>query len=45
MNPWQALLDVLGGVLNFFYQIIPSLGISIILLTLVIALLSFNYFL
>ena len=41
MNPWQALLDVLGGVLNFFYQIIPSLGIAIILLTLVIALLLF----
>ena len=41
MNPWQALLDVIGGVLNFFYQIIPSLGIAIILLTLVIALLLF----
>jgi YidC/Oxa1 family membrane protein insertase len=41
VNPWQALLDVLGGVLNFFYQIIPNLGISIILLTLVIALLLF----
>ena len=41
MNPWQALLDVLGGVLDFFYQIIPNLGISIILLTLVIALLLF----
>lgn len=41
MNPWQALLDVIGGVLNFFYQIIPNLGIAIILLTLAISLLLF----
>ena len=31
MNPWQLLLDLLGGVLNFFYQIIPNLGVAIIL--------------
>lgn len=41
MNPWNLLLDLLGGVLNFFYQIIPNLGISIILLTLAISLVMF----
>lgn len=41
MNPWNLLLDLIGGVLNFFYQIIPSLGIAIILLTLAISLVLF----
>lgn len=41
MNPWNLLLDLLGGVLNFFYQIIPNLGIAIILLTLAISLVMF----
>ncbi len=41
MNPWNLLLDLLGGVLNFFYQIIPNLGIAIILLTLAISLVLF----
>jgi len=41
VNPWNLLLDLLGGVLNFFYQIIPNLGISIILLTLAISLVMF----
>ncbi len=41
MNPWQLLLDLLGGVLNFFYQIIPNLGVAIILLTLAISLVLF----
>ena len=45
MNPWNLLLDLLGGVLNFFYQILPgpmqNLGIAIILLTLAISLVMF----
>ena len=41
MNPWNLLLDLLGGVLNFFYQIIPNLGVAIILLTLAISLVLF----
>ncbi len=41
MNPWNLLLDLLGGVLNFFYQFIPNLGIAIILLTLAISLVLF----
>ena len=41
LNPWNLLLDLLGGVLNFFYQFIPNLGIAIILLTLAISLVLF----
>jgi len=41
VNPWNLLLDLLGGVLNFFYQIIPNLGIAIIFLTLAISLVLF----
>ena len=41
MNPGNLLLDLLGGVLNFFYQIIPNLGVAIILLTLAISLVLF----
>jgi len=41
VNPWNLLLELLGGVLNFFYQIIPNLGIAIILLTLAISLVLF----
>jgi YidC/Oxa1 family membrane protein insertase len=41
VNPWNLLLDLLGGVLNFFYQIIPNLGIAIIMLTLAISLVLF----
>ena len=41
MIPWNLLLDLLGGVLNFFYQIIPNLGVAIILLTLAISLVLF----
>ncbi len=45
MNPWNLLLDLIGGVLNFFYQILPgslqNLGIAIILLTLAISLVMF----
>ena len=39
MNPWTLLVDLIGGALNFFYQIIPNLGVAIILLTLAISLL------
>jgi len=49
LNPWTLLLDLLGGVLNFFYQIIPDgvpdvfgpLGLAIILLTLSISFVLF----
>ena len=41
MNPWNLLLDLLGGLLDFFYQIIPNQGIAIILLTLAISLVLF----
>ena len=41
MNPWNLLLDLLGGVLNFFYQFIPNLGVAIILLTVTISLVLF----
>ncbi|MEN8112832.1 MAG: YidC/Oxa1 family membrane protein insertase [Actinomycetota bacterium] len=49
MNPWTLLLDLLGGVLNFFYQILPAgmpdffgrLGVAIIFLTLAIMLVMF----
>jgi YidC/Oxa1 family membrane protein insertase len=38
---WDQLIALLGSALNFFYQIIPNLGVSIILLTLVLSLLMF----
>jgi YidC/Oxa1 family membrane protein insertase len=41
MNPWNLLLDIIGTILAFFYQIIPSYGIAIILLTLTISLVMF----
>ena len=41
MNPWQLLLNIIGGILAFFYEIIPNYGISIILLTLTIGLIMF----
>ncbi len=41
MNPWQLLLDLLGSVLSFYYDIIPEYGIAIILLTLTVSLLLF----
>ena len=41
MNPWQMLLDLLGGILAFFYGIIPEYGIAIILLTLLVGLVLF----
>ncbi|MDJ0791104.1 MAG: YidC/Oxa1 family membrane protein insertase [Acidimicrobiia bacterium] len=41
MNPWQLLLDLLGGILAFFYDIIPNYGVSIILLTLLVGIALF----
>ena len=41
MNPWDLLLDIIGTILAFFYQIIPSYGIAIILLTLTVSLVMF----
>ena len=41
LNPWELLLNLLGGLLSFFYDIIPEYGISIILLTLTVSLLLF----
>ena len=36
--PWQALLDALGWVLAWIYDLVPNYGVSIILLTVVIRL-------
>jgi len=41
VNPWNLLLDIIGTILAFFYQIIPSYGIAIILLTLTVSLVMF----
>ncbi len=41
LNPWNLLLSLIGGILAFFYQIIPNYGIAIILLTLAISLVLF----
>ncbi len=39
--PWEWLLQLLGTLLSFFYDLIPQYGISIILLTLTVSLLLF----
>lgn len=41
MNPWNLLLNLLGGILAFFYQIIPIYGVAIILLTITVGLVLF----
>jgi YidC/Oxa1 family membrane protein insertase len=45
VNPWNLLLDIIGTILAFFYQIIPfttgAYGIAIILLTLTVSLVMF----
>jgi YidC/Oxa1 family membrane protein insertase len=38
---WDQLIDLLGWILNQYYQIIPNLGVAIILLTLSISLVMF----
>jgi len=41
LNPWELLLQLLGGILSFFYDIIPEYGIAIILLTLLVGVVLF----
>ncbi len=41
MNPWTLLLNLLGGVLAFFYDLIPNYGVAIIFLTLLVGLALF----
>lgn len=40
-NPWTLLLNLLGGILSFFYDIIPEYGVAIIFLTLLVGLVLF----
>jgi YidC/Oxa1 family membrane protein insertase len=39
---WNGIQEVLGGILTFFYGVIPNFGIAIILLTVTIGLLLFR---
>ena len=41
MNPWTALLDLLGTILAFFYSLVPNYGVAVILLTLLIGAITF----
>ena len=41
MNPWTALLNLLGTILAFFYSLIPNYGVAIILLTILIGGITF----
>ena len=41
MNPFTALVNVLGTILAFFYSLIPNYGVAIILLTVMVSLLLF----
>lgn len=38
---WNGLQAVLGGILSFFYDLIPNFGIAVILLTIVIGIILF----
>ena len=38
---WNGLQDLLGGILSFFFDIVPNYGVAIILLTIVVNLLVF----
>lgn len=38
---WNALLELLGSTLSFFYDLVPNFGVSIILLTITISILLF----
>ena len=38
---WNGLQSLLGGIVSFFYGVIPNLGVAIILLTLVVGLVLF----
>lgn len=39
---WNGIQEVLGGILSFFYGLVPNFGIAIILLTITIGLLLFR---
>jgi YidC/Oxa1 family membrane protein insertase len=39
---WNGIQEILGGILTFFYSVIPNFGIAIILLTVTIGLLLFR---
>ncbi|MBT8215132.1 MAG: YidC/Oxa1 family membrane protein insertase, partial [Acidimicrobiia bacterium] len=41
MNPWNLLLEGMGNLLAFFFDIIPNYGIAIVLLTLLISIALF----
>jgi len=38
---WNGLLSVLGGVLSFFYGVVPNIGVAIVLLTLTVNIVVF----
>ena len=38
---WNGLQELLGGILSFFYNLIPNFGIAVILLTIVIGIILF----
>ena len=38
---WNGLQELLGGILSFFYDLVPNFGVAIILLTILIGLLLF----
>jgi len=38
---WNGLQELLGGILSFFYDLIPNFGVAIILLTILIGLILF----
>jgi YidC/Oxa1 family membrane protein insertase len=41
MNPFTALVNALGSILSFFYDIVPNYGIAIIFLTLMVSFILF----
>ena len=41
MNPWTALLNLLGSILAFFYSIVPNYGVAVIMLTLLLGAITF----
>jgi YidC/Oxa1 family membrane protein insertase len=41
VNPFTALVNLLGSILAFFYSLVPNYGVAIILLTVMVSLLLF----
>lgn len=41
MSLWNGLLSVLGGVLSYFYGLVPNIGVAIVLLTLTVNIVVF----